>query len=83
MISLLEKLQLWLSDVGKKTFGCFQHVSELIIKYREDLPDTISGDNENHLSSLTESLREYFPNLRSKKISGYRIHLRLQKCQWS
>ena len=83
MITLSRKLQFWSSDVGKKTFRCFQHFSELIKESEKDLPDTISSDFENHLSSLTEYLHEYFPNLHSKKIVVHRIFLGLQKCQWS
>ena len=66
MTSLLRKLQFWSSVVGKKTFTCFTHLSELIEKFGENLPDTIASEIEDHLSSLTESVQEYFPNLRSK-----------------
>ena len=70
IISLSRKLQFWSSDVGKKTFRCFQHFSDLIEDSGEDLPDKIFGDIENHLSSLIESLHEYFPKLHSKILLG-------------
>ena len=66
MTSLLRKLQFWSSVVGKKTFTCFTYLSELIEEYGENLPDTIASGIEDHLSSLTESVQEYFPNLHSK-----------------
>ena len=66
MTSLLRKLQFWSSVAGKKTFTCFTHLSELIEEFGENLPDTIASEIEDHLSSLTESVQEYFPNLHSK-----------------
>ena len=64
-MSVSQKLQFWLSEVRKKTFRCFLHLSELIEESGEHLPDMIVNDIKKHVSSFIESLTE-FPNLQSK-----------------
>ena len=66
MISFLRKLHFWSTEVGKKSFRCFLHGSEIIKESSKDLPDMISNDIEKHINSLTELLTEYFPNLQRK-----------------
>ncbi len=65
IVSLSSKLQYWISDMEQNTHHCFPLLSDFLQESEVDLEDEILNDIENHLNSLSESLIEYFPNLKN------------------
>ncbi len=66
MVSLSCKLQYWVSDVEQNTLDCFPLLNDFPQESEVDLEVEILNDIKNHLNSLSESLIEYFPNLKNK-----------------
>ena len=76
MISLSRKLQYWTSDVEHHNFDCFPLLTEFLQEFEMDLDTETFNDIKGHLNNLSESLIEYFPNLKNKDHHwvAYKIH---------
>ncbi|GBM06132.1 Zinc finger BED domain-containing protein 5 [Araneus ventricosus] len=66
LVAFSRKIQYWISSVEQNNFECFQTFSDFLEESEVDLDMEIRDGEKTHLSSLQQSLSDYFPNLENQ-----------------
>ncbi|GBM84908.1 Zinc finger BED domain-containing protein 5 [Araneus ventricosus] len=66
LLVFVRKIQYWISAVEQNNFECFQTLSDFLEESEVDFDMEIRDGIKTHLSSLQQSLSDYFPNLENQ-----------------
>ncbi|GBL96659.1 Zinc finger BED domain-containing protein 5 [Araneus ventricosus] len=66
LVAFSRKIQYWISAVEQNNFECVQTLSDFLEESEVDLDMEIRDGIKTHLSSLQQSLSDYFPNLENQ-----------------